>query len=69
MFSVPLILYFLFIAGAVAFAAIVVYHTNKYTAPADPARAVTTIFIALLLISISISAFLFSRVPWETVLQ
>ena len=69
MFSIALIFYFLFVASHIAFAAVAAYHTNKYTAPSDPARAVTTIFIALSLITISISAFLFSRVPWETILQ
>jgi len=65
MFSLALILYLLFILCYTAFAAALVYHVRKYTVPEDPSHNLMIPFIALSLTLISISAYLFSRIPWE----
>lgn len=67
MFAVAFILYMAFILCYSAFAAALVYHVYKYTIPEDPSHSLVTPFIALSLIIIIISTYLFSRVPWETI--
>ncbi len=65
MFPIALILYLLFILCYIAFAAALIYHVRKYTTPEDPSHTMVTPFIALSFVLISISAYLFSRIPWE----
>ena len=67
MFSLALIIYFLFILCYVTFSAALVYHIRAYAVREDPMHSFVTPFIAGSLILISISAYLFSQVPWDSV--
>lgn len=68
MFSLVLIIYFLFILCYVAFSAALVYHIRAYAFREDPMHSFVTPFIAASLILVSISAYLFSRVPWDNLM-
>ncbi|TSC80320.1 MAG: hypothetical protein G01um101429_170 [Parcubacteria group bacterium Gr01-1014_29] len=68
MFTIALILYFLFIIGYTAFSAALVYHIRAYAVREDPMHSFVTPFIASSLILIIISAYLFSRVPWDSLM-
>lgn len=69
MFSLALIIYFLFILCYVAFSVALIYHIRAYVVREDPMHNFVTPFIAISLILISISAYLFSRVPWDSLLS
>lgn len=68
MFAIAFIFYAAFILCYIAIAAALIYHVHKYTISEDPSHSMIAPFIAASCILISISAYLFSRVPWDSLL-
>jgi hypothetical protein len=66
MFYIALTIYFLFVITYAAFGTALVYHVRAYALPEDRMRNFETPFIIASLILIILSAYFFSRIPWET---
>lgn len=67
MFTLAFMFYMFFILCYTALAVALVFHVRTYAFPEDPTHSFVTPFIAISLILISISAYLFSRVPWDSI--